>query len=383
MFKKSLVFISVLALVLGLVACGSDAPQEEVEEVQEEVEEVVEEVVEEEPEEEEEAEEEVSGLEFLDMAGRTVVIEEAAETVFATIPTATILLYTLNPDKMVGWNYDLSDGEKAYIDEKYHELPNLGGAGKEAVSVEELLKIDPDLLVMMEEVDEASAGKADELEEKFKKPVIVLDTSLDKMDEAYLILGPAMGEEAKAEELAAFCKKTIDEVQDNLDKIDEPRTVYYAEGEAGLMTEPEGSWHSEIIGMVGGKNAAETTVTENQGKTEVSMEQLLLWDPDLIISWDDARGGYYSGILEDGAWSSLKAVEEKEVFEIPNRPFNWFDRPPSVNRILGVRWMANLLYPEIFDYDIKEEVEEFYEKFYHYEFSGDELDELIKNAIRH
>ncbi len=52
--------------------------------------------------------------------------------------------------------------------------------------------------------------------------------------------------------------------------------------------------------MVGGENVAKVEIKGgDKGKSEVSIEQLLIWNPDLIISWDDERGGYYSGIFED------------------------------------------------------------------------------------
>ena len=114
----------------------------------------------------------VENIEIEDMAGRTVSISAKAEKAFSTSPTGTILLYSLNPEKMLGWNYDLREGEKRFIDEKYHSLPNLGGAGKEAINVEEILKMDPDLLIIMEELDEGSISKAEEMEEQMGKPVL-------------------------------------------------------------------------------------------------------------------------------------------------------------------------------------------------------------------
>ena len=60
--------------------------------------------------------------------------------------------------------------------------------------------------------------------------------------------------------------------------------------------------------------------------------------------------------------------------------FNWFDRPPSVNRILGVRWLGNIIYPEVFDIDIKQETKDFYEMFYHRELTDEEVEEILTNA---
>lgn len=367
MFKKRIsLFIVTIMILSVLVGCNNEGAKEEENTITDEPTQVVE------------------NVEIEDMAGRKISLPEKADKVFATLPTGTILLYSLNPEKMIGWNYDLSEGEKRFISEEYHALPNLGGAGKNAVNIEELLKLDPDVLIVMEEVVETSVSKAEELEEQTGKPVIILDSDLRRLDEAYEILGKAMGEEARAQELAEYCRETIADIEERVSDIsDEDKVkVYYAEGPNGLETEPSGSWHVEIIDMVGGENVAEVAVKADKGKSEVSIEQLLIWNPDLIISWDDERGGYYSEIFKDPAWKSIKAVEDKEVYEIPNQPFNWFDRPPSVNRVLGIRWIGNLLYPEVYDYDMRDEVKEFYDKFYHYQLNEEEIDGLLKNTIR-
>lgn len=323
-------------------------------------------------------------VEIVDMANRTVMVPKKVEKILSTGPVGTILIYSINPDKMVGWNYELREGEKQYINEKYHNLPNLGGAGKEPLNLEEVLKVDPDVLITMGKIDDTSISETDELQTKIDKPIIMLDSDIEKLDGSYELLGKIMGEEKKAKELGKYCRDTLEDIEKNSKKITEDMKVgiYYAEGPAGLQTEPSNSWHGEVIDMIGGRNVAKVEINEDTGKSEVSMEQLLKWDPEIIISWDDERGGYYSGILEDPAWKDIKAVKNGEVYEIPNRPFNWFDRPPSVNRVLGLRWIGNLLYPEIYDYNMREEVKEFYSKFYHYELTEEEIDDLLKNTVR-
>lgn len=323
-------------------------------------------------------------VEIVDMANRTVMVPKNVEKVLSTGPVGTIFIYTLNPDKMAGWNYDLREGEKQFIDEKYHDLPNLGGSGRNPLNLEEVLKVDPDLLISMGTIDETSISEVEELEEKTGKTVVMLDTDMDKFAEGYEILGRIMGEEDKAEELARYCRETLETIETkSVQIIDDMRvSVYYAEGPAGLETEPSNSWHGEVMDMIGAHNVAKVEIVEDSGRTEVSLEQLLKWDPEIIISWDDERGGYYSGILEDPAWKDIKAVRDKEVYEIPNRPFNWFDRPPSVNRVLGLRWLGNLLYPELYDYNMRDEVKEFYDKFYHYQLSEEEINDLLETSTR-
>ncbi len=326
-----------------------------------------------------------AGTEITDMAGRNIILPSKVEKVFSTGAVGTILVYSLNPDKMVGWNYDLREGEKRFIDERYHDLPNLGGSGKESMNVEEMLKIDPDVLIAMGTIDDTLVSQIDEMEKQTGKPIVILDEDINKLDQAYEVLGKVMGEEEKAKELGEYCKNTLEDIDKNVSKIAEEDKVgiYYAEGPNGLQTEPVGSWHAEVIEIVGGKNVVQVEVKGSKGKAEISIEQLLSWNPDIIISWDDERGGYYSGISKDPTWKDINAVKDGEVYEIPNKPFNWFDRPPSVNRILGAKWLGNLLYPDVFVYDMREEVKEFYDKFYHYQLTEEEIDELLQNTVRH
>src|SRR5699024_6639449 len=274
------------------------------------------------------------GVKLEDMAGRRINLPDNVEKIYSTRPVGTILLYSLNPDKMVGWNYDLSEGEKDFIAEKYHDLPNLRGAAKESINIEEILKIDPDIVIALDTIDETTIAETEELQEDLGKPVILLDEDINTIDTAYNILGKVSDEEAKAEELASYCKETLEDAKKYSSQIaeDEKVDIYYAEGSEGLETEPAGSWHGEVIDLIGGHNVAEVEAGGSKGKAEVSIEQLLTWNPELIISWGDERGGYYAGIFEDPTWKDIDAVQNKEVYEIPNRPFNWFDRPPSANR---------------------------------------------------
>lgn len=323
-------------------------------------------------------------IKIVDMAGREILIPKNVDKIFSTVPTGTIILYTLSPDKIIGWNYALREGEKEYIHKDYHDLPNLGGAGKASINLEEILKQKPDIIIEMTTITEDNINKIDELQARLKIPVVLIDEDIRKLDESYELLGKILNMKERATKLSNYIKIVLENIDQKKGSIkdDTMVSVYYAEGPKGLETEPSGSWHAELIDMVGGRNVAEVDISQVKGKSEVSIEQVLSWDPEVIISWDDERGGYYSGILSDPNWGDIKAVKNKEVYEIVNNPFNWFDRPPSVNRILGIQWMGNLLYPEIYNYNIREVVKEFYLEFYHYDLSEVELDELLKNTIR-
>ena len=89
-----------------------------------------------------------------------------------------------------------------------------------------------------------------------------------------------------------------------------------------------------------------------------------------------AAGGPYDTLTE-GEWSSLTAVKNRTYYEIPNLPYDWMSSPPSVNRVLGIYWLGNLLYPELYDYDMVAEAQTFYRLFWHYELSEAEAEQLL------
>lgn len=325
---------------------------------------------------------------IVDMAGRTVEIPEEIKTVYSTGPIGTVFMYTLAPEKLAGWNHELKDVTKRYIKKEYHDLPALGTwrGMKYDGNVEELLKVKPDLIINMGDVGEEYISDSDEIQKQLGIPVLMVDGRIENSAAAYRFLGDILDVEERAEKLAIYCDQTLNDVQSKISAIpdDQKIRLYYAEGLKGLETQAKGSLNSEILELSGAYNVADPGLEENVRRMEVSFEQLLKWDPEIIIlSTDgDQSGELFNTIMGGGVWESLTAVKNNQVYEIPNAPYDWINRPPSVNRIIGIRWLANLLYPEICEVDIKEEVEEFFSLFYQYDLSTDEIDSILRRSLR-
>ncbi|MCR4443363.1 MAG: ABC transporter substrate-binding protein [Peptococcaceae bacterium] len=323
-----------------------------------------------------------------DMAGRQVIVPGEIKKVFATSPVGSILVYTLVPEKLAGWNYDLNnEEEKKYILPEYQKLLNLGGwYAKNTANIEEILKIHPDVILSMGYMDDTARSQADQIQQQLRIPVVMVDGELTKLDQAYEFIGDLLGDKQRSRELAAYCRDTINEVAARVKVLpaDKRVRVYYAEGTTGLQTDPAGSQHTQVLDFVGGINVAAIPPERGpggMGMSSVSLEQVLSWNPDVILCWNVAQGGSYEKILKDNKWQNLKAVQSNRVYQVPHGPFNWFDRPPSVNRLIGVKWLANLLYPDIFNYDMVGTVKDFYARFYHYNLSDQEANTLISGAM--
>ena len=54
--------------------------------------------------------------------------------------------------------------------------------------------------------------------------------------------------------------------------------------------------------------------------------------------------------------------------------------PPSVNRVLGIWWLGNLLYPELYDYDMAQVAQEYYGLFWHYDLTAEEAEHMLSRS---
>ena len=88
----------------------------------------------------------------------------------------------------------------------------------------------------------------------------------------------------------------------------------------------------------------------------------------------------YSDAASDPAWSQVRAIREGRYYEIPALPYNWMSSPPSLNMLLGIRWLGNLLYPDIYDYDMAAEAQRAYRLLWDYELTDAEASELLAHS---
>lgn len=323
---------------------------------------------------------------FTDDAGRSVEIpgSDDLKKVYVTSPIGFIQIYTFSPELLAGTPMKFSEEELEYLDPVCKEMKNLGGmqVGAE-LNKEAIMKSGTQIIFSMSaKTTDTTVSDADELQEQLGIPVVVLNADFNAMPDTYRRLGEIFNMKDRAEELASYCENVISDVNEKLSAIpDEERvSVYYAENEDGLATEPETSNHAAVLKMAGAKNVAQIEGKGAGGLSPVSLEQVLSWNPDVIISWGDDRGGAYSKIKGSSDWSTIKAVKDGRVYAMPNKPFSWMDRPPSVNRFLGVQWVANLLYPDVYDIDLAETTKEFYKLFYSVDLTDDQVSDILKYA---
>ena len=324
--------------------------------------------------------------EITDMAGRKVTVPAAEdiESVFSTGPVAAIFMYMVAPDKLLGWNYELNDVEKSIILEKYHDLPNFGMG--DAINYEAVIAANPTIALNCGKINDAMVSECDALSKSLGIPVIAVDNELNNSAEAFRFMGELLGVEDHAEELAEYSEKIFTDIASLADiPEDEKVSVYFGNGEDSLETAPRGSQHAQILDAVNVTNVADLELGDGS-RVQISAEQLLAWNPGVIVvngepKADKSGNSAAEDILSNPDYASLKAVQDNKVYGTPNAPFSWVDRPAGPNRLIGMRWLSAVVYPEYIKCDVNEEIREFFNLFYHVDLSDEQLENVLKGTL--
>jgi iron complex transport system substrate-binding protein len=136
--------------------------------------------------------------------------------------------------------------------------------------------------------------------------------------------------------------------------------------------------HGQLIDLCGGINVATVPANlKSGGMTQVSLEQVLKWNPEVIIT-ENAQ--FYNSVYSNSSWQDVPAVKSHRVYLAPNAPFSWFDHPPAVNTIIGIPWTAKVLYPDKFkSMNMTNLTKEFYSDFYHVNLTDSDVKNILNN----
>jgi iron complex transport system substrate-binding protein len=295
--------------------------------------------------------------------------------VFPAGPPGAILLYTLAPEILIGWPRANRPEECEFMLPEVCARPEIGrltGRGNTA-NLEAVLALKPDLILDVGSVNPTFVSLAARVEEQTGVPYALLDGRFAAIVPTYRKLGELTHRREEAEALARYAEETMATIKTRVDSVPvaaRPR-VYYARGPRGLETGLGGSINVETIEFLGARNVA---ADRTGGLAVVSLEQVLLWNPDVIITIDS---DFAANVRNDPLWASLAAVHDGRVHLSPKLPFGWVDFPPSVNRLMGLWWLAKILYPAQFPEDIRALTRDFYRRFYHVTPSDAQIERVL------
>ena len=316
---------------------------------------------------------------FTDSVGRTVAVPCTIDKVAVSGPLAQIVLFALCPDKLAGIASKWDETAEQFFDRKYYDLPVLGQlyGGKGELNLETLLNSGAQVVIDVGEPKKTVVEDLDALQQQTGIPFVHVTAATAAMGDAYRKLGQLLDMPTEAEALAAYCDKVYAQTVEIAGTV-EKRNLLYVTGDQGLNVIAQGSYHAEIIDLLGNNLAVVESPSSKGTGNEVDMEQILLWNPDVILF---APESIYEDVKNRPEWQAVTAIRNGEYYEVPFGPYNWMGFPPSVQRYLGMLWMSGLLYPEAAQLDMFAAVQEYFELFYHCKITREQYDALIQNSL--
>lgn len=323
---------------------------------------------------------ELSAREITDMTGQKVTVPDSITKVFCTGPPMVCSVYVMDQNILVGTSFKLRPEQKKFFSKSFQNLPvlgNFGGSGPTA-NMEIVLSQNPDVIINATWTSSEAINSKKPLDlKKLNIPFVnVVIKGLLGYPAEFRFLGSLFGREKRGEALAQYAEDVIKEIGALSASIPAGKrvSVYYAEDHDGLATECTDSVHAELLPIVGAVNVNRCVSKTHKGMDRINIEQVMLLDPDVILIQDK---GLYQKIFTDYKWKDFKAVKNKRVYLIPKEPFNWFDRPPSFMRLLGVQWTASVLYPDLFKKDMIKEAKAFFKLFFGTNVTNAELEKIM------
>ena len=307
-----------------------------------------------------------------------IIVPDNVKTAFGSSPPMNYLLYALNPEKMIGLNFNVKNqnnsADEIYLNKRFLSLPIIGSfhGGGQSINLETIIKYKPDLILLWE--DDLLIDKVKKEIAKTDIPTITLAfRKIEEMPNSIAFAGKAIGEEVRGKLLSSYSQKVIDEIKASINGT-KPTRYYYAEGIDGLFSECDNSFHVEALSFAGGENVHKCKQSGVLGLEKINFETLVSYDPEIIIV-QNAQA--YNNIINNPLWKHLKAVQNKNIHLVPNNPFNWIDRPPSFMRVIGIEWLTNLFHPKEYEVDIYKKTAEFYKLFLGVDLTQKEIKKIL------
>lgn len=296
-----------------------------------------------------------SPISLTDQTGREITLDAPAEKIVSCYYVSSYALLALDlADNIVG--IENKADTRALYSYSAPEVVSLPAVGtmKEA-NLEQIAALDPDLVIMPKKLSES----AEALANLGFNVILVSPENHEQLCDMISLLGEACGATERADMLISYYDTQMTALSTLTADTDYP-TVYMCGNSSYLTTAPADMYQSSLIDLAGGVNVAADL--DGDYWTEISYETLLTYDPDVIVI---PSGADYTAddIAEDAQLSSLTAVQNGAIYEMPSDLDEWDSPIPS--GILGAMWLTSVLHPDRYtEESFIEDATSFYETFY-------------------
>ena len=256
--------------------------------------------------------------------------------------------------------------------------------GQSDINVEEIMKLKPDVIFY-------NAKNQDRYEKLSKTGVPCIgfvtmgaDTPADPINrygEWLKLLEDVFGEKGKMDDFLKAGDDIVKDVEKRIASVPEDKRpsgmILWKYQEGTPIVAGKGTFGDFWLKRLKVKNVAE----EAKGYAKVNVEQIYSWNPDVFyldgpgllnIKTEDV----YNNSVEGFDFSNLKSVKDKRVYNSKLGMWNWLTPNPDAPLVLA--WLASETYPDAFkDYDLKKVIKDYYQKWYNYELTDEQIEDMF------
>ncbi len=320
---------------------------------------------------------------FIDVTGTEIELPQEINTVVHLWPASTAIhVFLGSGEKIVGTLDAVKKGWGWLTTVCPHlmEVESLGGKSDQA-SIEKLMEIDADVVITKSKDDAEAFRNAG-----IPAVCMLYNEEMDDLKEMILKMGELLGKEetAVAREYIQYLDSNITKVTQALKDVpdaEEP-IIYYnsaQHGDSPLLTCGDDSIVNSWIKICGCKNAA-AGVIQGMDK-ETTIESIIAADPKYVLVGGTHQDAAIETITGDPVWQELPAIKEGRLIRNPQGAMKWEKFGPEI--ALQILWFTKEVFPnKLTEMDINTEVKDFYMKFYKYELTDNQLEQLMAGKGR-
>lgn len=298
---------------------------------------------------------EAAGITLTDQAGRTVTLEQPAESIVSCYYISTYATIALGlKDKIVGLE-NKADTRALYA-LAAPELPQLTQVGTlKELNVEAVAALEPDLVIMPQKL----IDNAQTLEDLGITVMIVNPETQEGLETMLTLIGEACGASDQAQALIVYNHTQLERAAEMTAELEKP-SVCLLGNSSYLSVAPAAMYQNDLIEQAGGVNAAASI--EEDYWADVSYETLLALAPEVLVI-PSAASYTAEDVMNDPQLADLPAVQNGAVYTMPQGLDEWDSPTPS--GILGVLWLTSVLHPEAYPFEeFTADAQAFYQTFY-------------------
>jgi len=304
-------------------------------------------------------------IKVIDSLERTVVVPAKVERVISLEPEITRIIVALGGgERLVGIDFFLRHHDRLFtlVFPASQDLPVVSNQGQD-LNYEEAIRLRPDIIF----ASPSEFRTAETVERKMRVPVLAL-ASMGRFQDLLAeieTLGRVLGQEERAARLTTYFNRRMEDVRRAASaSAAGSRPVVYLTFWGSLVRTPVSY---EPVDAAGGQNPASRLLPSYLGTagTTVSIEQILRWDPEVIL----VQGNYppaerrvtVEGVLGDPRLASVRAVRNGRV----HYTFGfWYWWDPALVLVESLH-IARLLHPgSLPAFDLTKEGDEIFKEFY-------------------